>query len=82
MAKTGLAYDMKEATDDMVRRRAGRTGDGSWQSVDHQINVQHDDSNNVDKKENPHEGELWGWDDKDMTFEEKSMVNISFKKTQ
>lgn len=61
----GWAYELKTVSDDMIRKRAERTGDGSNQfsrciknGVVRKDNVEHhaeDSSNNI-----------WGWDDEDM----------------
>uniref|UniRef100_T1HR83 FA_desaturase domain-containing protein n=1 Tax=Rhodnius prolixus TaxID=13249 RepID=T1HR83_RHOPR len=70
-ARIGWAYDLKTVPLHMVEKRANRSGDGSHHSAGNK------------KKEKPphsHEGELWGWDDQDMTTEEKQMAEITHKK--
>ncbi|XP_054266123.1 acyl-CoA Delta-9 desaturase-like [Macrosteles quadrilineatus] len=59
-ARLGLAYDLKKASDELVRKRILRTGDGS-----HKISHEHS-----------HEGEVWGWGDKDMDESEKDLVDV------
>nr|XP_022906819.1 acyl-CoA Delta(11) desaturase-like [Onthophagus taurus] len=49
-ARIGWAFELKTVSEDMVRRRAKRTGDGS------------------------HEGEYWGWGDKDMSKCEQNEI--------
>lgn len=70
----GLAYDLKEASDDMIKRRAMRTGDGSEclaAMKSGKVNAQ-------DLKDfNPHEGEVWGFDDKDMSEKERNSIKIT-----
>lgn len=51
MAKIGWAYDLKSASEDMVKRRVKRTGDGTH--------------------------ELWGWNDKDMSKQEKNEAIVT-----
>ncbi|XP_039286045.1 acyl-CoA Delta(11) desaturase isoform X2 [Nilaparvata lugens] len=62
-ARIGWAYDLKMATPAMVQRRILRTGDGSHDSV-----AAHDHHH--------HQDEVWGWDDKDMTTEDKKLIEI------
>ncbi|KAG8337738.1 hypothetical protein J6590_015400 [Homalodisca vitripennis] len=57
-SKLGLAYDLKMASEELVRRRILRSGDGT-----HSISQEHS-----------HEGEVWGWGDKDMEDDEKRLV--------
>lgn len=52
-AKIGWAYDLKTASDDLIKKRVQRTGDGSH--------------------------EIWGWDDKDQTQEERDSATIIYK---
>lgn len=59
MAKIGWAYNMKSVSPQIIKRRAERTGDGSW----------------IDTSKNKSDcGEfddiLWGWGDKDMKEED------------
>ncbi|XP_014252807.1 acyl-CoA Delta(11) desaturase-like isoform X1 [Cimex lectularius] len=65
-SKIGWAYDLKTASIEMVKKRAARTGDGGYESAK--------------RSDHTHDGEVWGWDDKDMTQEEKNMVLITNQK--
>lgn len=55
----------------MIRKRVSRTGDGS-----HPLSNAEDDAE-VDHHhpENP----VWGWDDEDMTEEERKLAEIAHK---
>ncbi|XP_043797442.1 acyl-CoA Delta-9 desaturase-like isoform X3 [Apis laboriosa] len=66
-ARLGLAYDLKTVPDEVIRKRAARTGDGS----------------RYDKKEAVHyynlEDMKWGWGDVDMKPEEIQEVSVYHK---
>lgn len=70
----GLAYDLKTVSADMIRKRVNRTGDGShpWSKE------------SLETKEDHHhpENPVWGWDDQDMTEEEKQFAEIVHRKTE
>lgn len=53
MAKIGWAYELKYVSDDMIKKRVMRTGDGSH--------------------------ELWGWNDKDQSEEERKNAIITHR---
>lgn len=53
MAKIGWAYELKYVSDDMIKKRVTRTGDGSH--------------------------ELWGWNDKDQSEEERKNAVITHR---
>lgn len=57
----------------MIRKRIGRTGDGSHPWAKQTENTEDDHQH----PENP----IWGWDDQDMTEEEKTFAEIVHKKT-
>ena len=65
-AKIGWAYDLKTASAQMIKKRVERTGDGT-----------HEEYSN-----HSHEGEVWGWDDKDLPQEDKADALITYRKTQ
>ncbi|XP_055381401.1 acyl-CoA Delta-9 desaturase-like [Condylostylus longicornis] len=72
-AKIGWAYDLKTVSDDMIRKRILRTGDGS-----HKVSGQ---QKKIDEliRQLDHEKEenlVWGWDDKDMTEEDRKEATI------
>lgn len=50
----GWAYDMKVVSTEIIRKRVLRTGDGT-----HPISKAHS-----------HDGQFWGWGDKDMKEED------------
>lgn len=64
-AKIGWAWDLKTVSDDMIRRRALRTGDGSKVfETKIEADVCTHDSQDT----------LWGWGDKDMNKDEMQRV--------
>ncbi|XP_045447448.1 acyl-CoA Delta-9 desaturase-like [Melitaea cinxia] len=70
-ARYGLAYDLKTVSQEMIRKRVTRTGDGSH-PLDSETQKSDEDHNHP---ENP----VWGWDDQDMTEEEKKLAEIAHK---
>lgn len=77
-AKFGWAYELKTVSDDMIRKRAARTGDGSNKysrciknGVVRKEDLEHHDDDSM----------VWGWDDKDMNDEDKEDALI-IKKTE
>ncbi|XP_076239736.1 acyl-CoA Delta-9 desaturase-like [Calliopsis andreniformis] len=64
-ARWGLAYDLKVVPEDVVRKRATRTGDGSRYGAENDLH------SHVDHK--------WGWGDVDLTPEEMQQVKILHK---
>ncbi|KAK9504993.1 hypothetical protein O3M35_009151 [Rhynocoris fuscipes] len=77
-ARMGLAYQLKTTTLDMIEKRAKRSGDGS------RFPTKGNKDDNVDENKDSneghthsHEGEVWGWDDKDLTQEDKELVKIT-----
>ncbi|KAI4459385.1 acyl-coa desaturase [Holotrichia oblita] len=59
-SKIGWAWDLKTVSDDMIRRRALRTGDGS--------KVFENVAESICHTEDPQDT-LWGWGDQDMSSE-------------
>lgn len=57
-SKLGWAWDLKTVSDDMIRRRALRTGDGSKVFENVAQTITHTDDP---------QDTLWGWGDKDMS---------------
>lgn len=55
----------------MIRKRVTRTGDGS-----HPFDS---DTKKSDEDHNHPENPVWGWDDQDMTEEEKKLAEIAHK---
>lgn len=71
MARLGQAYDLKTVSEEMVRKRVQRTGDGTW--VDHGKGASGDDNDEAD--DHHHHGDyVWGWGDKDM--KEEDIVDV------
>lgn len=73
-AKLGWAYDLKSVSDDLVRKRMTRTGDGNLEysrmSKEEIINTV------VEYEHQTNENLVWGWDDADMKDDDKKLVNI------
>jgi len=72
MAKIGWAYDLKTVSDDMVKKRVNRTGDGTRSFADDPSGEENDSG-----LPNDH---LWGWGDDDMKKEDLSFVEIHHRK--
>lgn len=70
----GLAYDLKTVSVEMIRKRVARTGDGSHPYNKEKELIEKDDDDHY-HPENP----IWGWDDQDMTEEEKKLAEIVHK---
>lgn len=64
-SKLGWAWDLKTVSDDMINRRAARTGDGSRSRDEIIQNFVHTDDP---------QDTLWGWGDKDMDSEQVKRV--------
>jgi stearoyl-CoA desaturase (delta-9 desaturase) len=62
---------MKTISPEIVRKRVLRTGDGS-----HHYSVEHTHQQLSKDQETEHEEHVWGWQDDQMTEEEKSDVTI------
>ncbi|XP_055526041.1 acyl-CoA Delta-9 desaturase [Wyeomyia smithii] len=76
-AKIGWAYDLKSVSDEMIKKRVLRTGDGTHPYSQERLQEQMVDYvNNLD-----HESEnvIWGWDDADMDEEDKKDATVSNK---
>uniref|UniRef100_A0A0A9WGL8 Acyl-CoA Delta(11) desaturase n=3 Tax=Lygus hesperus TaxID=30085 RepID=A0A0A9WGL8_LYGHE len=65
-AKIGWAYNLKTANVEMIKKRVLSTGDGSHTLHQH-LHIK---------------GNAWGWDDLELTDEDKSMACILFPKTE
>ncbi|XP_050508797.1 acyl-CoA Delta-9 desaturase-like isoform X2 [Diabrotica virgifera virgifera] len=66
MAYLGQAYDLKTVSPEMIKKRAARTGDGSYNFDKVPL-----ENGNAKEHHNFHEDCVWGWDDKDMKEEFK-----------
>ncbi|XP_074038958.1 acyl-CoA Delta-9 desaturase [Leptinotarsa decemlineata] len=72
MAYFGLAYDLKTVSEDMVRKRVKRTGDGTWKNKNDNAGA-----NMGNESDDHHHGEgVWGWGDKDMEEEDIKDVRV------
>lgn len=74
-ARLGWAYDLKTVNPDMIEKRAKRTGDGSHAST-------HGKKSSEQDTHNDHEGDIWGWDDKDMKESDRKMVVYYNRKSE
>jgi len=61
----GWAYDMKTVSNDMILKRANRTGDGSHPEGD----FSHPDGDGI-----------WGWDDSNISSEDRKLTTVINKK--
>lgn len=68
-AKVGWAYDLKTVTDEMITKRALRTGDGSRKSKEETLKLVSEYVKNFHKLKK--DEMIWGWDDRDMKFEDR-----------
>lgn len=73
MAKIGWAYDLKTVPDELITKRALRTGDGSRIPKEETFKKVQKYLSTLDYKK---EDMVWGWEDKDMKPEERHEVNI------
>ncbi|XP_026752155.2 acyl-CoA Delta-9 desaturase-like isoform X2 [Galleria mellonella] len=73
-AKWGLAYDLKTVSNEMIIKRASRTGDGTHPSSKA--------SNTLNNDHHYHpENPVWGWDDQDMSEEDRKLAEIAHRKS-
>ncbi|XP_053681796.1 acyl-CoA Delta-9 desaturase [Sabethes cyaneus] len=73
----GWAYDLKSVSDELIKKRVLRTGDGTHPYSEERLREQMVDYiNNLD-----HESEnvVWGWDDADMDEEDRMDATVSNK---
>ena len=69
-AKLGLAYDLKTVSDEMIKKRVLRTGDGTHDYSKEELQQKMVDYiNSIDHGES--DRPIWGWDDTDMLTEDK-----------
>lgn len=84
MTVLGQVYDMKTVSKDMLLKRIRRTGDGShpWSSADENNNNE-ESSYDAMVTQLDHEKEkvlVWGWDDADVTVEDREDAEIIERK--
>lgn len=73
----GWAYDLKSVSDDLIKKRVLRTGDGSHQYSEEQLREKMVDYiNNLDHE---NENVVWGWDDVDMKDADRKDATVSNK---
>jgi stearoyl-CoA desaturase (Delta-9 desaturase) len=76
-AKIGWAYDLKTVSDTMIQKRLLRTGDGSHHTLKHtDIHVTSELFRKVVNDEHNDEDLVWGWDDADMSHEDKADAKV------
>lgn len=76
---SGWATDLKTTTDDMIKKRAIRTGDGSHHyAIEAKKNdlLIGDNNNEGEKRDLDH---FWGWDDPEMLQEDKEVLILNRK---
>lgn len=72
-AYIGWATDLKTVSDEMIRKRVLRTGDGSHRyAKTYNTEVKPSEARDVDH--------FWGYDDKDMLNEDKENIQILYRK--
>lgn len=65
-AQIGWAYDRKSATNEMIKRRVLKSGDGSHENIEYILN--HDAA---------HQTGIWGYGDKDINIDDqKELENM------
>lgn len=69
----GWAYDLRTVSDEMVKKRALRTGDGTHPSM-RETDVRKSTNESPDPVEH-----IWGWNDLDMSADDKRLADIRNK---
>lgn len=67
----GWAYDRKTVSNEVIKARVRRTGDGS-----HIYSTQEKVDKVFEQLQNEVTSHVWGWDDKDMKESDKKFVEI------
>lgn len=67
----GWATDLKTINPEIIRKRAQRTGDGSY--LKNRLHEENEVVKEVDERFDAH---IWGWQDEMVTAEEKEDVTI------
>ncbi|XP_055633547.1 acyl-CoA Delta-9 desaturase isoform X2 [Toxorhynchites rutilus septentrionalis] len=73
----GWAYDLKSVSDEMIKKRVLRTGDGTHQYSESQLREKMVEY--VNQMDHENESALWGWDDADMNEEDRMDATVSNK---
>ena len=82
MALIGWAYDLKTVSEDLARKRAQRTGDGTehvngWLSLMYDMKM-----SRVDERKSGERYHVWGWNDSDMRQEDREVAVVCNKKIE
>ncbi|XP_055381758.1 uncharacterized protein LOC129612239 [Condylostylus longicornis] len=77
-AKYGWAYDLKTVSEDTLRKRILRTGDGSHFALEN-MNVK-ELMENLDLDQANDKELIWGWNDNDMEDEYKKSAKIIYRR--
>ncbi|XP_066141308.1 acyl-CoA Delta-9 desaturase-like isoform X2 [Euwallacea fornicatus] len=74
MAKIGWAKDLKTASPKLIKKRALRTGDGTWANENYYLSYedQTNQSDNVNIDDQEHL--IWGWGDADLTNKHMKLI--------
>lgn len=67
-AKIGWAYDLKSVSPTLIAKRAARTGDGSYVAPPE---IKPNEPPTLPPHDLDQENMVWGWDDKDMSNEDR-----------
>ncbi|XP_011874842.1 PREDICTED: acyl-CoA Delta(11) desaturase-like, partial [Vollenhovia emeryi] len=68
----GWAYDLKTVGHDLIKKRAARTGDNSIYELEGDLNDEHHTQEKI----------IWGWEDADMSVEDKLAAEILNKESR
>jgi stearoyl-CoA desaturase (delta-9 desaturase) len=73
LASIGQVYDMKTVSQEIIKKRVLRTGDGThpYSKLE-----QNNNNNQNSKSDEKSESALWGWDDKDITKNDINATTI------
>uniref|UniRef100_A0A182K1K4 Fatty acid desaturase domain-containing protein n=1 Tax=Anopheles christyi TaxID=43041 RepID=A0A182K1K4_9DIPT len=76
-ARIGWAYDLKSVSDELVRKRVLRTGDGTHQYSEQELQARMVDY--INQLDHESEQAVWGWDDKDMNEQDRQDATVRNK---
>lgn len=71
----GWAYDLKTTSEEMIRKRVLRAGDGTHQ-CSKESNLQEELKEYVDNHLHNDSDNIWGWDDPSFKKEDKDFVTV------
>jgi stearoyl-CoA desaturase (delta-9 desaturase) len=75
-ARIGWAYSLKTISEETIRKRIARTGDGTHKFFGKNDSTHNTDSINGDGDHHSHGNHVWGWGDEDMKEEDYKSVSI------